>query len=178
MQHQITIREAVADADIARFWEQLYRYYARDIFIEAGSGEREHFIGPEYYGHMMKIRSRPQDRAYFLFFVRDGQEIGFAMPVIYGSEDGKCFLLEFCVYPAFRGNGTGHACTEALLAWARARGMRAALARAPAHQTSSHPRQSPRLHRVRLPGLRRARIPYPSSGGHRRTALIPRRHRM
>ena len=31
MQHQITIREAVADADIARFWEQLYRYYARDI---------------------------------------------------------------------------------------------------------------------------------------------------
>ena len=32
MQHQITIREAVADADIARFWEQLYRYYARDIF--------------------------------------------------------------------------------------------------------------------------------------------------
>ena len=57
MQHQITIREAVADADIARFWEQLYRYYARDIFTEAGSGEREHFIGPEYYGHMMKIRS-------------------------------------------------------------------------------------------------------------------------
>ena len=63
MQHQITIREAVADADIARFWEQLYRYYARDIFTEAGSGEREHFIGPEYYEHMMKMRSRPQDRA-------------------------------------------------------------------------------------------------------------------
>ena len=109
MQHQITNREAVADADIARFWEQLYRYYARDIFTEAGSGEREHFIGPEYYEHMMKIRSRPQDRAYFLFFVRDGQEIGFAMPVIYGSEDGKCFLLEFCVYPPFRGGGTGRA---------------------------------------------------------------------
>ena len=124
MQHQITIREAVADADIARFWEQLYRYYARDIFTEAGSGEREHFIGPEYYEHMMKIRSRPQDRAYFLFFVRDGQEIGFAMPVIFTSEDGKCFLMEYCVYPEYRGNGTGRACAGNLLDWARARGAR------------------------------------------------------
>ena len=124
MQHQITIREAVADADIARFWEQLYRYYARDIFTEVGSGEREHFIGPEYYEHMMKIRSRPQDRAYFLFFVRDGQEIGFAMPVIFTSEDGKCFLMEYCVYPEYRGNGTGRACAGILLDWARARGAR------------------------------------------------------
>lgn len=124
MQHQITIREAVAHADIARFWEQLYRYYARDIFTEAGSGEREHFIGPEYYGHMMKIRSRPQDRAYFLFFVRDGQEIGFAMPVIFTSEDGKCFLMEYCIYPEYRGNGTGRACAGILLDWARARGAR------------------------------------------------------
>ena len=69
MQHQITIREAVADADIARFWEQLYRYYARDIFTEAGSGGREHFIGPEYYEHVMKIRSRPQGRARIFCFL-------------------------------------------------------------------------------------------------------------
>ena len=122
MQHQITIREAVAETDVARFWEQLYRYYARDILTEADSGEREHFIGSEYYEHMMKIRSRPQDRAYFLFFVRDGQEIGFAMPVIFTSEDGKCFLMEYCVYPEYRGNGTGRACAGVLLDWAGARG--------------------------------------------------------
>ena len=122
MEHQITIREAVAETDVARFWEQLYRYYARDIFAEADSSEKEHFIGPEYYEHMMKIRSRPRDRAYFLFFVRDGQEIGFAMPVIFTSEDGKCFLMEYCIEPEYRGSGTGRACAGVLLDWARAHG--------------------------------------------------------
>lgn len=37
-------------------------------------------------------------------------------------EDGRCFIMEFCVYPEFRGNSTGHACGEALLSWARERG--------------------------------------------------------
>lgn len=42
--------------------------------------------------------------------------------MIFTSEDGKCFILEFCVYPEFRGNGTGTACAQALLAWAQAHG--------------------------------------------------------
>ena len=36
-------------------------------------------------------------------------------------EDDKCFIMEFCVYPEFRGSSTGHACGEALLSWARER---------------------------------------------------------
>ena len=71
---------------------------------------------------MMKIHSRPQDRCYFLFFQRDGQDIGFAMPVIFNTEDGKCFIMEFCVYPEFRGNGTGKECARVLLAWAKENG--------------------------------------------------------
>ena len=43
------------------------------------------------------------------------------MPVVYGAEDDKCFIMEFCVYPEFRGSSTGHACGEALLSWARER---------------------------------------------------------
>ena len=41
------------------------------------------------------------------------------MTVTYLSEDRKCFILEFCVFPEFRGDGTGRSCAAALLEWAR-----------------------------------------------------------
>lgn len=122
MENQITIREAVTETDVAVFWEQLHTYHKRDIFPDPNSEDREYFLGSEYHDHMMKVHSRPQDRCYFLFFHRDGQDIGFAMPVIYTTEDGKCFIMEFCVYPEFRGNGTGKKCARVLLDWAKENG--------------------------------------------------------
>lgn len=122
MENQITIREAVSENDVAVFWEQLHTYHKRDIFPDHESEDLEYFLGSEYHDHMMKIHSRPQDRCCFLFFHRDGQDIGFAMPVIFTSEDGKCFIMEFCVYPEFRGNGTGRKCANVLLNWAREHG--------------------------------------------------------
>ena len=122
MENQITIREAVTESDVAVFWEQLHIYHKRDIFPNPDSEDLEYFLSSEYYDHMMKIHSRPQDRCYFLFFHQDGQDIGFAMPVIYTTEDGKCFIMEFCVYPEFRGNGTGKECARVLLDWAKEHG--------------------------------------------------------
>ena len=122
MENQITIREAVRSTDVAVFWEQLHTYHKRDIFPNPDNEDLEYFLGSEYYDHMMKIHSRPQDRCYFLFFHRDGQDIGFAMPVIFTSEDGKCFIMEYCVYPEFRGNGTGKECARVLLGWAKENG--------------------------------------------------------
>lgn len=122
MKNQISIREAVAEKDVATFWEQLHIYHKRDIFPNPNNEDLEYFLGSEYHDHMMKIHSRPQDRCYFLFFRRNGQDIGFAMPVIYTTEDGKCFIMEYCVYPEFRGNGTGKECASALLDWARENG--------------------------------------------------------
>ena len=122
MENQITIREAVTESDVAVFWEQLHTYHKRDIFPDPTNEDLEYFLGSEYYDHMMKIHSRPQDRCYFLFFHRDRQDIGFAMPVIYTTEDGKCFIMEFCVYPEFRGNGTGKECARILLDWAKENG--------------------------------------------------------
>lgn len=119
MENQITVREAVTENDAALFWEQLRIYYKRDIFPDSNSEEPEYFLGPEYHDHMMKIHGRSQDRCYFLFFNREGQDIGFAMPVVFTSEDGKCFIMEFCVYPEFRGNGTGKECARVLLNWAK-----------------------------------------------------------
>ena len=122
MENQITIREAITETDVAVFWEQLHTYHKRDIFPNPDNADLEYFLGSEYHDHMMKIHSRPQDRCYFLFFHRDGQDIGFAMPVIYTAEDGKCFIMEFCVYPEFRGNGTGKECARVLLDWAKENG--------------------------------------------------------
>ena len=122
MENQITIREAIRSDDVAAFWEQLHTYHKRDIFPDPNSEDLEYFLGSAYHDHMMKIHSRPQDRCCFLFFRRDGRDIGFAMPVIYTTEDGKCFIMEFCVYPEFRGNGTGKECARVLLDWAKEHG--------------------------------------------------------
>ena len=122
MENQITIREAITENDVAVFWDQLHTYHKRDIFPHPDSEDLEYFLGSEYYDHMMKIHSRPKDRCYFLFFHRDRQDIGFAVPVIYTTEDGKCFIMEYCVYPEFRGNGTGKECARVLLDWAKEHG--------------------------------------------------------
>jgi len=124
MENPITIREAVTEKDIAVFWEQLHSYHKRDIFPDPESEDLEYFLDSAYHDHMMKFHSRQQDRCYFLFFHRNGQDIGFAMPVIYTTEDGKCFIMEYCVYPEFRGNGTGKDCARVLLDWARENGAR------------------------------------------------------
>lgn len=123
MKNQVIIREAVTETDIASFWEQLHTYYTRDIFQNPDDGKRGYFPScAEYRAHMQKIHDRPENRCYFLFFHRDGQDIGFAMPVIYNTEDGKCFIVEYCVYPEFRGTGTGKECAGKLLNWARENG--------------------------------------------------------
>ena len=122
MENQITIREAITEHDAAVFWNQLYDYYKRDIMADRSVSSREEFLTSGYRTHIQEIHDRGQDWCHYLFFSRDGQDIGFAMPVIYTTEDGKCFIMEFCVYPEFRGNGTGKECAEVLLNWARENG--------------------------------------------------------
>ena len=125
MKNQITIREAITEADIAVFWGQLHTYHMRDIFPDSEDENRKHFLDDtEYRAQIQRVHDRQQDRCYYLFFHRNGQDIGFALPAIFTSEDGKCFILEFCVFPAFRGSGTGRTCADALLSWAKMRGAR------------------------------------------------------
>lgn len=122
MDQQITIREAVTDAEAAAFWAQLYAYFKRDLFPDPEDPDRTYFLGDAYRSAIQKIHDRPQNRCHYLLFQRDGTDIGFALPVIYTTEDGKCFILEFCVYPQFRGNGTDKRCAAALLGWAKQNG--------------------------------------------------------
>ena len=122
MKNEITIREAVTEQEIAFFWGQLRAYFSRDIFPGPDSGARARFLDDQYRAHMDALHERQQDRCYYLLLRRNGEDIGLALPVLYHTEDGKCFLCEFCVFPEFRGNGTGTKCGERFLAWARSMG--------------------------------------------------------
>ena len=54
---------------------------------------------------------------HWLAFSRNGQDVGFALAAVFTGEDGKCFILEFCVLPEHRGGGMGTACARTLLNW-------------------------------------------------------------
>ena len=125
MKNQIIIREAISEADTAAFWEQLHSYHKRDIFPDPEDENLKHFLSDtEYRVQIEHVHNRLQDRCYYLFFERNGQDIGFALPAIFTSEDGKCFILEFCIFPDFRGGGTGRECAAVLLEWAKEHGAR------------------------------------------------------
>ena len=51
-----------------------------------------------------------------------GLRIGAASYCIYQSEDGKCFILDYWVFPPFRGEGAGHHCFTALKEYTKAQG--------------------------------------------------------
>ena len=67
---------------------------------------------------------RSVDRHHMLYFLLDGQRIGAAQYNTYHSEDGKCFVLDFWVFPRYRGNGTGRRCFEALRKYTAADGAK------------------------------------------------------
>ena len=108
---------------IAEFWELHMRYLVDDGII-AEEEDKEYFSGREYRGILEEHMRRDTDRHHMVYFRRDGERIGAASYCIYQSEDGKCFVLDFWVFPEFRGNGTGHRCFEALEAYAGADGAK------------------------------------------------------
>lgn len=122
MDKQITIRELTAPKDIARFWEELYAHFRRDVFPGPEDEDLAYVLGPKYREAIERLHDRETDPLHYLFFQRNGVDIGLTMTVTYLSEDGKCFILEFGVFPEFRGNGTGRSCAAALMEWAGKRG--------------------------------------------------------
>lgn len=118
MEYPITIRECTAPAETELFWNQLNLYFARDIYPQLPDWKPD----PAYRAAIQALHDRHTDPVRYLLFWRGGRAIGLALTVVYAAEDGKQFILEFCVFPPFRGGGTGKACAAALLAWGRQQG--------------------------------------------------------
>lgn len=127
MNDQITVKELTTAEETDRFREELCAYFQRDMFPDGSANpdreeDLDYFLGNEYRETIEGLRRREKDPLYYLAFLRDGREIGYAMPATYPSEDSKCFIMEFWVLPERRGGGTGGACARALMDWARQRG--------------------------------------------------------
>lgn len=123
MTNEITIRESITEKEIAFFWEQLYTYFRRDMYPDPDSEDLAYFLDDgQYRTQIDKIHEQKQNCCYYLLLSRDGIDIGLALPIIYHTEDGKCLLAEFCVFPEFRGNGTGTKCAQVFLEWSKSMG--------------------------------------------------------
>lgn len=89
---------------------------------ETDAEDIAYFTGKEYRGILENHMIRSTDKQHMVYFCRDGERIGAASYCTYQSEDGKCFILDYWVFPQFRGNGTGHRCFEALEQYTKADG--------------------------------------------------------
>ena len=117
------VLEEIPRSRASEFWPLHWEYLNRDIF---GYGfpeeDRAYFQSEDYRSVLERFMDRVPDRHHMVYFVRDGIRIGCTQYIIYKSEDGKCLILDFWVFPEYRGNGTGHACFEALARCAEADG--------------------------------------------------------
>lgn len=105
------------------FWKIHIRYLLDDGILTDKEDIR-YFQSAEYRDILKAHMLRPVDKHHMVYFVRDGVRIGAAQYNTYQSEDGKCFILDYWVFPEFRGNGTGHQCFEALQRYTKADGAR------------------------------------------------------
>ena len=115
--------EEIPVAELDEFWELHIRYLIEDGIIE-DEEDIAYFTGNEYRGILKDHMLRCKDRHHMVYFIRDGNRIGATSYCTYLSEDGKCFVLDFWVFPEFRGNGTGHCCFVALMQYTKADGAK------------------------------------------------------
>ena len=108
----ITIQEIPVER-IDEFWEIHLKYLVEDKIISTGE-EIEYFSGNEYRDIIKSYMLRKNNKLHMLYFVREGIKIDAAQYCTYQTEDGKCFILDFWVFPEFRRNGTGHRCYDAM----------------------------------------------------------------
>lgn len=98
---------------IDEFWTMHINYLVDDDII-SDEEDIDYFSGHEYRDALINHMLRDSDKQHMVYFVRNRTRIGAASYCTYQSEDGKCFILDFWVFPEFRGNGTGHRCFDAL----------------------------------------------------------------
>jgi GNAT superfamily N-acetyltransferase len=127
---QVTVWPVRTQEENAALWNAKYEFFHRDIFPNCDIGaplaqeDREYFLSREYRERIDALCSRENDRAFSAFFEQAGRRIGFCLYCTYLSEDGKCFILDFCVFPEYRSRGLGKRCFEALKALEDARGAK------------------------------------------------------
>lgn len=116
MENNIIIQDAITSEEITLFWEKRNVYMREDIIPNCTFGdpitkeEEDWFFSKEYMEHIMGLYFREINKLYLIFFEKDGVRIGFSNYITYHSEDGKCFIVDFCIDIKFRNQGLGREC--------------------------------------------------------------------
>ena len=85
--------------------------YLIDDRIITDQRDIEHFKSEEEYRGIIKSHMlRKPDTHHLIYFVHEGKRIGAASYNTFVSEDGKCFILDFWLFPEHRNRGLGHQC--------------------------------------------------------------------
>lgn len=106
--------EEIPVEKINDFWKMHYEYLIQDEIISEGE-DIKYFQSDEYRTVIREHMLRDIDKHHLAYFVENNKRLGVVSYCTYQSEDGKCFILDYWVFPQFRGNGTGHRCFEALV---------------------------------------------------------------
>lgn len=93
-----------------------------DLQQPMSAEEQAYFLSADHQQSLEALCQREIDPGRRCFFELDGQRVGYCFWVTFQSEDGKCFLLDFCIFPPFRCQGIGSRCFRALQAATQAQG--------------------------------------------------------
>ncbi len=113
MTDKIIIKKIKLEEGLGQFWKLRDQYMLQDIIPNDELGApmtkkyEEWFFSDEYRNYMEKLFQRKQDPANPVLFIKDDNIIGFASYCTYHSEDGKCFIIDFCILSQFRNQGLG-----------------------------------------------------------------------
>lgn len=118
----ISIQEIPID-EIQDFWSRHISYLIDDGII-TDKEDIEYFTGNEYRGVLEAHMIRDTDKQHMVYFIRNKKQIGAASYCTYQSEDGKCFILDYWIFPEYRGNETGHLCFKALEQYTKSGGAK------------------------------------------------------
>lgn len=105
--------EEVPVSDINDFWDAHIKYLIDDNML-LDKEEISYFSSRNYREILEEHMVRNKDKQHMIYFCDDEKRVGAASYCIYQSEDGKCFILDYWVFPEYRGKGMGHRCFETL----------------------------------------------------------------
>jgi GNAT superfamily N-acetyltransferase len=88
------------------YWTKLYEHFIENVHFE-DEQERDYFLGDGYRNAiegLFELKTEPL-KVYFL--EENGEYRGYCCCKTYLHEDGKCFILEFCIDKPYRNKGLG-----------------------------------------------------------------------
>ncbi|MCL2547398.1 MAG: GNAT family N-acetyltransferase [Oscillospiraceae bacterium] len=97
--------------EFQQFWSlckpHLQAVLNASTFSPATAEDYDYFLNGEYLAAIKSLFTRENDPFVPAFFCCNGKIIGFVSYVIYASENGQCFILEYNIDDAHRNQGLG-----------------------------------------------------------------------